>query len=91
MKNRSFPPLSMGSRPVPTGLPNPTCPILLEARNVLEKTQDLERAIHKFRRSSQRCHTCPERSTCPTPAYFAQALDTAIRAVRREWGLDRDE
>jgi hypothetical protein len=81
-------PLQMSSRPQPRGIPNPTCPILQEAKDVLEKTQDLHRAIRKLRRSTQRCLTCPERAECPTLNYFAQAVDCAIREVRQEWGYD---
>jgi hypothetical protein len=83
-------PLQVGSRPITPGIPNPTCPILLEAKEVLEKAHDLHRAIRKLRRSTQRCLTCPERAECPTLGYFAQAVDTAIREVRQEWGLDQD-
>ena len=90
MKNRHLQPLSVGSRPSPVGIPNPTCPILLEARGVLDKAQDLHRAIRRLRRSTQRCLTCPERSECPTMSYFAQAVDTAIRELRQEWGLDKE-
>jgi hypothetical protein len=83
-------PLQAGSRPTPPGIPNPTCPILLEAKAVLDKAQDLHRAIRRLRRSTQRCPTCPERAECPTMLYFAQAVDTAIREVRQEWGLDKE-
>ena len=83
-------PHQAGSRPVMAGIPNPTCPILLETKNVLEKTQDLHHLIRKLRRSTQRCPTCPERVECPTMQYFAQAMDTAIREVRQEWGLDQE-
>jgi hypothetical protein len=83
-------PFQLSSRPQVRGIPNPTCPILLEAKEVLEKTQDLHRAIRRLRRSTQRCLTCPERSECPTLTYFAQAVDTAIREVRQEWGLDHE-
>lgn len=83
-------PLQVGSRPLTPGTPNPTCPILLEARQVLEKTQDLHRAIQRLRRSTQRCQTCPERAVCPTLTYFAQAVDCAIRELRQEWGLDHE-
>lgn len=90
MKN-SYPKLlPIGSRPTSPGLPNPTCPILLEARGVLDKAHDLHRAIRKLRRSTQRCLTCPERNGCPTMSYFAQAVDTAIREVRQEWGIDHE-
>ena len=83
-------PIQPGSRPIVPGIPNPTCPILLEARNVLDQAQDLHRAIRKLRRSTQRCLTCPEKVECPTMLYFAQAVDTAIREVRQEWGLDKE-
>jgi hypothetical protein len=83
-------PLQVGSRPITPGIPNPTCPILLEAKGVLDKANDLHRAIRKLRRSTQRCITCPERAECPTLSYFAQAVDTAIREVRQEWGLDKE-
>jgi hypothetical protein len=83
-------PLQVGSRPVVPGIPNPTCPILLEAKSVLDKTQDLHRAIRKLRRSTQRCPTCPENLECPAMRYFAHAVDTAIREVRQEWGLDKE-
>ena len=90
MKNNYPRPLSTGSRPAPAGIPNPTCPILLDARVVLDKAHDLHRAIRRLRRSTQRCLTCPERLTCPTTSYFAQAVDTAIRELRSEWGLDQE-
>ncbi len=88
MKNDPFNPLTISSRPATQGLPNPTCPILLEAKEVLVKSHDLQRAIRRLRRSTQRCLTCPEKTTCPTMGYFAQAVDTAIRELRQEWGLD---
>jgi hypothetical protein len=72
------------------GIPNPTCPVLLEAKSVLDKAQDLHRAIRKLRRSTQRCLTCPENLECPSMRYFAQAVDIAIREVRQEWGLDTE-
>ncbi len=90
MKKDHRNPLSTGSRPLSIGLPNPTCPILLEARDVLDKAHDLHRAIRRLRRSTQRCLTCPERASCPTVNYFARAVDIAIREVRQEWGLDHD-
>ena len=90
MKNQYQKPLLLGSRPLPAGIPNPTCPILLEARGVLDKAHDLHRAIRRLRRSTQRCLTCPERAECPTMSYFAQAVDTAIRELRQEWGLDKE-
>jgi hypothetical protein len=83
-------PLKVGSRPAVPGIPNPTCPILLEAKNVLDTTQDLHRMIRKLRRSTQRCPTCPDSLECPTMRYFAHAVDTAIREVRQEWGLDKE-
>jgi hypothetical protein len=79
-----------GSRPIVPGIPNPTCPILLEARMVFEKAQDLHRAMRSLRRSTQRCPTCPENAQCPTLRYFAHAIDTAVREVRQEWGLDNE-
>jgi hypothetical protein len=90
MKNGILNNLQAGSRPITPGIPNPTCPILLEARDVLEKANGLHRAIRKLRRSTQRCLTCPEKAECPTLSYFASAVDTAIREVRQEWGLDKE-
>ncbi len=90
MKNNHPKPLPAGTRPRPMGIPNPTCPILLEARDLLDKAHDLQRAIRRLRRSTQRCLTCPERGVCPTQNYFAQAVDIAIRELRQEWGLDRE-
>ncbi len=80
----------VGSRPRLKGLPNPTCPILLEARRVHEKATDLHRSIRQLRRSTQRCLTCPERTECPTLTYFAHAVDIAIRELHQEWGLDQE-
>jgi len=90
MKTNIVNPLHVGSRPVTPGIPNPTCPILLEARDVLDKAHDLHRAVRKLRRSTQRCITCPEKSECPTLSYFAHAVDTAIRELSQEWGLDKE-
>jgi hypothetical protein len=90
MKNDQPRRLQVGSRPITPGLANPTCPILSEAKSVLEKANDLHRAVRRLRRSTQRCLTCPERVGCPTQNYFAQAVDTAIRELRKEWGLDRE-
>jgi hypothetical protein len=72
------------------GIPNPACPTLLEARSVLEKTKDLQKAIRKLRRSTQRCPTCPERAECPTMRGFSQAMDAALREVWQEWGVDEE-
>jgi hypothetical protein len=89
--NRNHPnPIQVGSRPITPGIPNPTCPILLEAKTALEKAQDLHLTIRKLRRSTQRCLTCPERAECPNLSCFALALDTAIRELRQEWGLDQE-
>lgn len=90
MTNEIRRPLQIGSRPLPSGIPNPTCPIIQEARGVLDKAHDLHRAIRKLRRSTQRCLTCPERGECPTMSYFAHAVDTAIHELRQEWGLDHE-
>ncbi len=90
MKNIHHQPIKPGSRPVTPAIPNPTCPILLEARELLDKAQDLHRAIRSLRRSTQRCPTCPNNQQCPTMRYFAHAVDTAIREVRQEWGLDKE-
>ncbi len=90
MKNNLVKPLQVGSRPITPGIPNPTCPIYLEARDVLDKAHDLHRAVRKLRRSTQRCITCPERAECPTHSYFSQAMDTAIRELWQEWGINRE-
>jgi hypothetical protein len=90
MKDKVINPHQVGSRPITPGIPNPTCPILLEARDVLDKAHDLHRAIRKLRRSTQRCVTCPEKAECPSLSYFASAVDTAIRELRQEWGLDKE-
>ena len=90
MKNNRSQPIQPGSRPIVPGIPNPTCPILLEARVVLDKAQDLHRAIRSLRRSTQRCPSCPNNLECPTMRYFAHAVDRAIREVRQEWGLDQE-
>ncbi len=85
-----LPPLQPGPRPITPATPDPTCPILLEARQVLEEAHDLNHHLSRLRRSTQRCQTCPQKSTCPSVLYLAQAVDTAIRQLRREWGLDRE-
>ncbi len=90
MTNNLPKPLQVGSQPITPGRHNPTCPILGEARSVLDKAQDLHRAIRSLRRSTQRCPTCPNNQQCPTMRYFAHAVDTAIREVRQEWGLDKE-
>ncbi len=88
MKNRSIHPILVGPRPTLKAIPNPACPILLESRKLLEKTQDLHRSMRKFKRSTQRCSTCPGRADCPTMRYLSQALDVAIHELRQEWGVD---
>ncbi len=90
MKNPTFYPPFTDSRPSPMAIPDRNCPILMEAKELLEKAHDLHRAIRKIKRSTQRCLTCPGRAGCPTMHYFTQALDTAIRELRQEWGLDED-
>ncbi|HSB66920.1 MAG TPA: hypothetical protein VLD65_10095 [Anaerolineales bacterium] len=90
MKDGLPKPLSASTRPRLAGVPNPTCPILLEARSVLDKAHDLNRAIRRLRLSTQRCISCPERMACPTVTNFAQAVDIAIRELRSEWGLDQE-
>lgn len=82
--------LQPGSRPTPPGIPNPTCPILLDARRMLDKAQDLHRALRSLRRSSQRCFTCPEKADCSTLRHYAHAVNAAIRDIQREWGLDQE-
>lgn len=90
MKNDPSKPLQAGSRPIVPGLPNPTCPILLEAKSVLDKARDLHHLLRKLRVSTQRCPTCPANTECPTMRYFAHAVDGAVRDIRQEWGLDRE-
>ncbi len=90
MDKNQLKPLQVGSRPTPPGIPNPTCPILMEAKSVLEKAQDLHRAIRRLRRATQRCITCPENTECPTTHYFTHALDTAVREVWQEWGVNKE-
>ena len=70
--------------------PRPTCPILLEAKNVLDKAHNLRRALRHLARSTRRCLTCPENSSCPSIRYFDHAVDLAIEQITREWGLDQD-
>lgn len=82
--------LHAGSRPIVPGLPNPTCPILLEAKSVLDKARDLYRHLRKLRVSTQRCPTCPVNAECPTMRYFAHAVDSTLRDIRQEWGLDNE-
>jgi hypothetical protein len=90
MKQHAIDLTTRASRPAAMAMPDPSCPILLEAREVLDKAKDLHRAIRKIRRSSQRCLTCPGKATCPTSRYFTEAMDIAIRELRQEWGLDED-
>jgi hypothetical protein len=90
MNNNPLKPLQAGSRPLMASIPNPTCPILLEAKAVFAQAQDLHKAVRRLRRSTQRCPTCPEKAECPTLSYFAEAVDTAIRELRAEWGLDHE-
>jgi hypothetical protein len=90
MKSHTTDAVFSRSKPTPMAIPNPNCPILLEARELLDNTQDLHRAIRRLQRSTQRCLTCPERTSCPTVRYLAQAIDTAIRELHQEWGLDDD-
>jgi hypothetical protein len=90
MDNKNRLQIQVGSRPLTAGIPNPTCPILLEARLVLDKAQDLHRAISKLRRSTQRCLTCPESAECPTMLNFITAANTALRELSLEWGLDKE-
>lgn len=83
-------PLQPGSRPTTLGTANPNCPIITEAKEVLDKTKDLHRAIRKLRISSQRCRTCPEHGECPTLQNISQAVDIAILELRQEWGMDHE-
>jgi len=83
-------PLQVGSRPLAPGIPNPACPILMEAKGVLDKAQDLHRVIRKLRRATQRCLTCPEKTECRRVRHIAHALGTTLRELRQEWGLDQE-
>lgn len=82
--------LQPGSRPTPPGIPNPSCPILLDARRVLSETQDLHRLLRSLRRSTQRCFTCPEKTECHRIRNLAQTLETTLRELRQEWGSDQE-
>ncbi len=90
MKNDVQKSIPASSRPLLACIPDPTCPILLEARGVLDKVHLLHRAIHTLRLSTQRCLTCPQRLVCPTVSSLAHALDTAIREFCQEWGFDHE-
>ena len=83
-------PLYVSSQPTPPGIPNPTCPILLEAKVVFDKAENLHRAIRNLRCSTQRCFTCPEKAECISLHHIAHAFDAAIRDLRQEWGLDQE-
>jgi len=87
MDKHRLKPIQVGSRPIVPGIPNPTCPILLEAKSVLDKSQDLHRAIRKLRRSTQRCHTCPEFAGCHVLRSHAHALESSLHDLMQEWGL----
>ena len=88
MKNPK--PMPAVSRLRPPGIPNPTCPVFLEARDVLDNALRLHRAVRRLRRSTQRCFTCPERRECPTIRFLAGGIDSAIQELCREWGLVSD-
>jgi len=83
-------PLQPGSRPTPLGIPDPTCWVRLEAKGVLDKAQDLHRSIRKLRRSTQRCFTCPEKNECHRVRNLSNALQTTLRELMQEWGLDQE-
>ena len=70
--------------------PVPSCPILLEAKSVLDKAHNLRRALRHLSRSTRRCLTCPEISSCPSIRYFDHAVDLALQQLTREWSLDQD-
>jgi hypothetical protein len=70
--------------------PRPTCPILLEAKSVLDQAHDLRRALRHLSRSTRRCLTCPENTSCPSIRYFDHAVNLALQHLTREWGLDQD-
>ena len=86
MRNPTIDPAQSGSRPASLAISDPSCPILLEAREVLDKAKNLHRALRKIRRNSQRCHTCSGKATCPTTRYFTEAIDIAISELYQEWG-----
>ncbi len=81
--------LQPSSRPATPGKPNPNCPILLDARVILEKSRDLQRSIRRLKRSTQRCLTCPECAECPTLCIMNDAVEDGIYMILREWGLDQ--
>ncbi len=74
---------------IPDG-PIASCPILLEAKSVLNKTHNLRKALRHLARSTRQCLTCPEYRVCPSIRNFDHAVDLALLQLTRERGLDRD-
>jgi hypothetical protein len=68
----------------------PSCPILLEVKSVLNKAHNLRRALRHLARSTRRCLTCPQNSSCPSISYFDHAVDLALIQLTLEWGLDQE-
>lgn len=70
--------------------PISSCPILLEAKSVLNKTHNLRRALRHLSRSTRSCLTCPQNSSCTFIRFLDHEVDRALVQLTREYGLDRE-
>ena len=61
------------------------CPVILEANNVTSLALDLGKALRKFRRSKQRCQTCPALEECTAIQEIETVIRTTIQNLQEEW------
>ena len=62
------------------------CPIVLQARTVLQSSEETLQAMREFRRSLMECENCPAFSDCKLREQLNNQVDIVIAEIIDEWG-----
>jgi len=74
---------------VPPNIPLPPiiCPVVTDAQHVLDASHNLSKAMHRLRRSLNRCKRC-ENGDCPAILALNSQIKACIEELVEEWHLD---
>jgi hypothetical protein len=69
---------------------NTFCPVIIEAEIVLQKTNDLSKAVQSLRRSLKKCRLCKYNQDCPLIHQISSSIDAALDEIIIEFGISND-
>ena len=72
---------------IPIFTTSASCPVLQDARRVLEASRDFSMTISRLHRSRRKCRSCEQGPLCPAWVEFNRQVEQAIREINREWEL----